>query len=230
MSGDSEQGRNPSLIRDPRIVAAMIVGGAALLGSLAVAVSSYLGTVSKDTDRPINRLNTEKDGPQNKTQIQLPETLRVIDVAFAAGIKNMEPDYLFNPPGHCVNGNAGDSLPSPIIDSEVFGTVYFWNKINSSGQVTLLHSWHKDGLHIRTKRTRTSVITKETSVVGDVEPGEGWKDISDVEDFKVDIAEGWRIWSSKEIDPVVHVGKWKVEVSPAAKRKHILCTAHFEIR
>lgn len=156
--------------------------------------------------------------------------IKVIDVAFATYIQNRKPVNIFSPPGHCANNTDEESLSVPVIDSKMYRRVYFWNKISSSSPlITLLHTWHKDGVAFQIKRTKYSSIDKIMSYIERIKVGIGWKKVASVE-LTVKNSPRWRTWSQKEIDPIVHVGKWKVVVSTAGTPNDILCEAHFEIR
>ena len=151
----------------------------------------------------------------------------IIDIAFSTNIHQRNPTGVFNPPGCCTN--AGDQPASfPVVDSGIHRRVYLWNKINASDSFVLLHTWYKDGIRYQVKRTYTPWIDKAIQFIEKIKIGLGWKKIADVE-LNVKASKGWRTWSSKEIDPFVHKGLWKVHVSTTTDPNNIICVAYFKI-
>ncbi len=151
----------------------------------------------------------------------------IIDMAFSTDIHQREPIGVFNPPGFCANAG-GEPVSIPIIDSNIHRHVYLWNKVNSSDSFVLLHTWYKDGIQFQAKRTYTSLVDKVVQLIENIKVGLGWKKIADVE-LNVKPSPGFRTWSSKEIDPVVHRGLWKVHVSTTTDPNNIICIARFRI-
>ncbi len=47
---------------------------------------------------------------------------------------------------------------------------------------------------------------------------------------KIGVFPIWRAWSSKNILPKAHTGKWKVVVSTVGEASEVLCVAHFVVK
>jgi len=152
-------------------------------------------------------------------------TPRVIDVSLALDVVDREPQGILDPPGSC-SGTEPETLPT--IDSKVHRKIVLWTRVSSSEQSVLLHSWQKDGIKISEQRTLTPWRDKAIQFLEFVQVSLGWKEIAGVE-VRLGKGNSWRTWSSKAIDRHVHVGKWKVIVTPTTDRENVLCTVHFEI-
>lgn len=152
---------------------------------------------------------------------------RIVDVALSTNVVNRQPAGVFNPPGSCSTLN---NPPSniPIMDSSVHRKVFLWTKVSASESFVLLHAYFKDGVAYQVKRTITPWIDKVLQYIEDIKVGIGWKNIANVE-LNVRQSDGWRTWSSKEIDPVVHKGSWRVQVSPTNNANEIICVVYFKV-
>jgi len=103
-------------------------------------------------------------------------------------------------PGAYCGSQSDPTSPVPVINARDERKVYLWNRIKSSAADVLRHRWIKDGV--------------EVAVV----------------ELELGPSSGYRTWSSKNIDPNFHIGRWKVEVSTASNPGHILCVAHFIVK
>ena len=153
---------------------------------------------------------------------------QIIDVALCQEIKSRQPNNFFSTPGYCKN-EQNSTQAIPIIDSKIHKRIYFWNRVSSSHTTTLLHTWYKDGLKMKAKRTETHWIDKALHIIEDIKVGLGLKKMATVE-LRIKPSGGFRTWSSKEIDPYVHVGKWEVRVSTTTDPANVLCSSEFEIK
>lgn len=152
---------------------------------------------------------------------------QIIDIALATNIDGRQPLGIFSPPGTCRNI---DNPPTniPVIDSRIHRKVFVWTKVKSSDSFVLRHAYYKDGIEFKTQRTLTPHIDKVMQIIDEIKVGLGWKNIANVE-LKIDESSGWRTWSSKEIDPIIHEGNWRVEITPTNDDENILCVVHFKV-
>ena len=88
----------------------------------------------------------------------------------------------------------------PVINSQEDRKVYLWNRIKSTTGDVLRHRWYKDDMEV---------------AMVELNLGE---------------SSGYRTWSSKNIDPNFHIGKWSVEVTTASNPSKVLCVAQFEVQ
>ncbi len=78
-------------------------------------------------------------------------------------------------------------------------------------------------------RTEYSWIDKVLKTIDEINIGLGWKKVASV-DLKVKPSSGFRVWSKKQIDPIVHTGNWKVVISTASNPNTKLCIAKFVVK
>lgn len=152
----------------------------------------------------------------------------IVDVALATDVINQEPSGIFNSLATC---SSIDNPPTsiPVIDSSIHRKVFLWTKVSSSETFVLRHAYYKDGVEYKTQRTITPVMDKIFQIVDEIKVGLGWKNIADIE-LQVAKSSGWRTWSSKEIDPVVHRGEWRIQVSPTNDKEDVICVVHFRVK
>jgi hypothetical protein len=123
---------------------------------------------------------------------------KLTEVVFAREVANGDPVEPFQPGAYCAkDASAPESLP--VINSQSDSKVVFWNRVESSTETMIRHTWYKDD-----------------ATVAEVE-------------LKVGISPRWRTWSSKRIVAGAHAGKWKVEVATTADKSEVLCAAHFVV-
>lgn len=120
------------------------------------------------------------------------------EVVLARDLTDSEPVNPFEPGAHCEKASQ-PSGPLPVVNSQTEPRVVLWNRIDSSGEGVIRHTWYKDD-----------------AKVAEV-------------DLTVGVSPRWRTWSSKRIVPQVHAGKWKVVISTAAAPTEALCVVHFTV-
>lgn len=103
-------------------------------------------------------------------------------------------------PGTYCEKNSKPSGPIPVIDSQDERIVFLWTRIKSPGDGLVHHTWYKEGV--------------QQAVV----------------DLSLRESPGFRTWSSKNIDPNFHLGRWKVVVSADGDPNDVLCVAHFIVQ
>lgn len=153
---------------------------------------------------------------------------QIIDVVLCAGVEHRQPIHKFDPPGYCERLDS-DQFAIPVIDSKMYRTVYLWTRVKAEEVQVMRHTWYKDGIEFKATRTEYSWIDKVLKFLGDIKIGLGWKNVASV-DLKIETSSSYRTWSKKEIDPIVHKGDWKVEITPASDPYNILCVVKFKIK
>lgn len=147
----------------------------------------------------------------------------VNDVAFAVEVQDREPMGHLTPQASCENGQPAQTAETtqttemaqngqngqsphsaiPVFDSSTGDRVYFWTKVQSSMSGLLHHTWYQNA-------------------------EQGWTEAANVS-LNIGESSSYRTWSSKTIDPSMHRGEWKVEVSTDEQPGNVLCTARFRV-
>ena len=124
----------------------------------------------------------------------------LLDVELARDIENRAPVHPYSPAIFCEKDKNRDS-PLPIVKTDSDRQVVFWNRVTSTTPEVFHHTWHK-----KTK--------------------DGWESVADVR-LPVQESSSYRIWSTKEIHPTLHVGEWMIVVSLEHDPQTVLCIARF---
>jgi hypothetical protein len=129
------------------------------------------------------------------------EAIEIVEVVLAQDVVNHEPEGAFEPPAFCERSEGQQNMV-PVVDSQNNVKVCLWTKVQSTIDETLLHTWYKeDG---------------------------SWVKMAEVT-LNVQKSSGFRTWSSKQIIPGIHSGKWMVVISAASDPENALCEVRFEI-
>ena len=156
----------------------------------------------------------------------VPPELRIVDVRLAGNVVDREPQNEFGPKEGCsIEGNPASI---PVINPNSYPTVYLWTKIDSTSEFVINHTYYKDGNQFRVKETITPVLDRIRRAVREISIGLGWKRFATVE-LLIGLSPTWRTWSSKELDPIVHKGEWRVEVKSRGNAEAVLCTVYFVV-
>ena len=147
----------------------------------------------------------------------------VVDIALANDVVSREPQGRF-PTVTCSASRSGDA---PVVDTARNDAIYLWMRVSSEEDFVLRHRWFKDGVRVRTVRTYTSLLDRIVRIVDEVTVGLGWKELAGVE-LKVGGSEGWRTWSKKELDRLVHAGEWRVDA--VLPNDTVICSVYFSVR
>lgn len=126
----------------------------------------------------------------------------VEDVTLSEDVQNREPVGKVSPALTCENGGNGHSTV-PVIDTSLRSRIYFWNRVKTDGTGTLRHTWYMNR-------------------------DQGWREAAEI-DLKYSPSPGYRTWSSKQFDPSMHAGEWKIEVTTTEHPDRVLCSAKFKV-
>lgn len=127
----------------------------------------------------------------------------VEDVSLSEDVQNREPVGKMSPAVACENGGNGQAMV-PVIDTSMTNRVYFWNRLKTDGTGTLRHTWY---------------MNRDQS----------WREAAEV-DLNFSPSPGYRTWSSKQFDPSMHTGEWKVEITTIDDPDRVLCSARFKVQ
>lgn len=121
----------------------------------------------------------------------------------AQDIQNREPVGTLASAAACEpSGNGGSDVP--VFEASASPRIFFWNRLQTDSTGTLRHTWY-------------------------INRDQGWREAAEVDLGYVPSA-GYRTWSSKQLDPSLHTGEWKVEVTGTEEPDRVLCTVRFRIR
>lgn len=123
----------------------------------------------------------------------------IVSVALAEYIDNRQPAEVFTNNLTCDSGESS----APTINSKEIPTIYLWTKVDNDEKRSFTHAWQME-------------------FEGD------WDVVADV-NLKVGKSRGWRTWSSKNLDPILHVGYWRVLVSADDEPDNVLCSVYFDV-
>lgn len=93
------------------------------------------------------------------------------------------------------------NAPLPVINATSDRQVVFWNRVTAEIPTTFHHAWHKKTV-------------------------DGWEPMANIR-LKVEKSSSFRIWSTKEIHPTLHLGEWMIVVSLGNDPTEVLCIARF---
>lgn len=124
----------------------------------------------------------------------------LLEVKLARDIENRAPVRPYSPIVFCEKDKNRDA-PLPVINTAADHQVVFWNRVTAETPKIFHHTWHK----------RTM---------------DGWEPMAHVR-LKVQKSSSYRIWSTKEIHPRLHLGEWMIVVSLDDDPKEVLCIARF---
>lgn len=127
----------------------------------------------------------------------------VEDVSLSEDVQNREPVGKTSPAAACENGGNGHHVV-PVIDTSMTTRVYFWNRLKTDGAGTLRHTWYMNR-------------------------DQDWREAAEI-DLGYSPSPGYRTWSSKQLDPSMHTGEWKVEVTITEEPGRVLCSARFKVQ
>lgn len=127
---------------------------------------------------------------------------KLFEVELARNVENRAPIRPYSPVVYCEKDQNRDA-PLPIINTARDHQVVFWNRVTSTSPETFLHTWHKKTM-------------------------DGWEPMAHVR-LQVQKSSSFRIWSTKEIHPKLHLGEWMIVVSIDADPKEVLCIARFRV-
>ncbi len=126
----------------------------------------------------------------------------VEDVSLSEDVQNREPVGKVSPGVACENGGNGHAAV-PVVDTSMTTRVYFWNRVKTDGTGTLRHTWYMN-------------------------QDQGWRETAEI-DLNYSPSPGYRTWSSKQLDPSMHTGEWKVEITTIDDPEKVLCSARFKV-
>ncbi len=124
----------------------------------------------------------------------------LFEVELARHIVDRTPISPYTPIVYCEKDKNRDA-PLPVINTTSDHQVVFWNRVTSATPQIFHHTWHK----------KTS---------------DGWEPMAHIR-LKVQKSSSFRIWSTKEIHPKLHLGVWMIVVSLDSAPKEVLCIARF---
>ena len=124
----------------------------------------------------------------------------LFEVELARNIVNRTPVNPYSPVVHCEKDKYRDA-PLPVINATLDHQVVFWNRVISTTPKIFHHTWHKKTM-------------------------DGWEPMAHVR-LNVQKSSSFRIWSTKEIHPKLHLGEWMIVVSLDSEPKEVLCIARF---
>ena len=109
----------------------------------------------------------------------------LFEVELARHIVDRTPISPYTPIVYCEKDKNRDA-PLPVINTTSDHQVVFWNRVTSATPQIFHHTWHK----------KTS---------------DGWEPMAHIR-LKVQKSSSFRIWSTKEIHPKLHLGEWMIVV------------------
>lgn len=121
----------------------------------------------------------------------------------AQDVQNREPVGALTAASACESG-ANGGADVPVLEASASPRIFFWNRLQTDSAGTLRHTWY-------------------------INRDQGWRETAEV-DLSYVASGGYRTWSSKQLDPSLHAGEWKVEVTGAEEPERVLCTIHFRVR
>lgn len=127
---------------------------------------------------------------------------KLFEVELARSVENRAPIHPYSPVVYCEKDQNRDA-PLPIINTDRDHQVVFWNRVTSTSPETFHHTWQKKTM-------------------------DGWEPMAHVR-LQVQKSSSFRIWSTKEIHPKLHLGEWMIVVSLDADPKEVLCIARFRV-
>ena len=127
----------------------------------------------------------------------------VLEVDLARKIVDRMPAESYAPQVFCEKDQNRDTS-LPIVTAANDRQVVFWNRVTSATATTIRHLWHK-----KTK--------------------DGWEPMANIR-LKVQASSSFRMWSTKDIHPTLHLGEWMVVVSLDDDSKGVLCIARFLVK
>ena len=125
---------------------------------------------------------------------------KLFEVELSRNIVNRAPIHPYSPVVYCEKDKNRDA-PLPIINTAIDHQVVFWNRVTSTTPKIFHHTWHKKTM-------------------------DGWEPMAHVR-LQVQKSSSYRIWSTKEIHPKLHLGEWMIVVSLDSDPKEVLCIARF---
>ena len=127
---------------------------------------------------------------------------KLFEVELARNIVNRAPIHPYFPVVYCEKDKNQDA-PLPIINTSLDHQVVFWNHVTSTSAKTFHHTWHKKTM-------------------------DGWEPMAHIR-LQVQKSSSFRIWSTKEIHPKLHIGEWMIVVSVDTDPQEVLCIARFVV-
>lgn len=124
-------------------------------------------------------------------------------VVLSKDVKKRTPQGIFLPPAYCEKDKNGQAA-IPEVQTSKTSHVIFWTKIEATSTGKIRHSWHH-----KTDGT--------------------WTKISEV-DIPIQPSPGYRMWSSKSLNPDLHIGEWMIVVAPSKEPDRIICIARFTVK
>jgi len=124
----------------------------------------------------------------------------LLGVELARGIVNRAPIRPYSPGVFCEK-DKNRNAPLPVISATTDHQVVFWNRVTAEKPTTFHHKWLK-------------------------KTADGWEPMANIP-LKVEKSSSFRIWSTKEIHPKLHLGEWMIVVSSGDDPKDVLCIARF---
>ncbi len=124
----------------------------------------------------------------------------LFEVELARHIVDRTPMSPYTPIVYCEKDKNRDA-PLPVINTTSDHQVVFWNRVTSATPQIFHHTWHK-------------------------KTNDGWEPMAHIR-LKVQKSSSFRIWSTKEIHPKLHLGEWMIVVSLDSEPKEVLCIARF---
>lgn len=125
---------------------------------------------------------------------------KILGVELAREIVKRAPVRPYAPVVFCEKDKNRNAL-LPVINTATDHQVVFWNRVTAEMPTTFHHSWHKKTM-------------------------DGWEPMANIR-LKVEKSSSFRIWSTKEIHPTLHLGEWMIVVSLGEDQKDVLCIARF---
>lgn len=156
-------------------------------------------------------------------------SFEVIDTTFSVAMdeRHRRPIAPLDPSGYCETA-ANAASPIPILDSRLHRDIYFWTRIKADQSANLIYKWYQNDSPVRQYQTEYTWYDRILILVRELEIDAGWQEVARIV-LRIAPSPNWRTWSRKEIDPNIHVGDWKVEISTSVEPNNILCLARFRV-
>jgi Protein of unknown function (DUF2914) len=127
----------------------------------------------------------------------------LLETELAREIVDRMPAGSYSPKVFCEKDQNHDA-PLPVVTPPDDHQVVFWSRVTSATPTSLRHIWHK--------KTQ-----------------EGWEPMANIL-LKIQQSSSFRIWSTKDIHPSLHLGEWMIVVSLDDDSKEVLCIARFLVK
>ena len=155
------------------------------------------------------------------------QSLRLIAVVLAPAIEKRNPVGAFGPGVSCRNNRPPDSEITTIDSST--RKIFLWTKIAALDAYIIQHRYYMEGYE-GAVTIRPTEYSPERRLRFIASLKAGLRILVANVGLAVRPSPSWRTWSSKEIDPNIHKGQWRVEVVSTHEGDNSLCTVYFNVR